>query len=118
MKWLLNVHEDERSESDMAEMEPEEQLETAIQTEAISAVVMESNRAMDPLTLQGASRVKLDCADGKKRKFVIPGPNGAFLIKGDSGCLTFAGSSFISFEKDSGEFISPLFRTVPENRKA
>lgn len=89
-----------------------------MQQEELGASVRESSRAMDPLTLQGASRVTFDCADGKKRKFIIPGQNGAFLTKGDRGLLTFAGSAFISFEKEDGEFISPLFHTAPERRKA
>lgn len=117
MKWQMTGQEETPIQSGV-DMETDNQPADMIQNEVIGAVVIESSRAMDPLTLQGASRVKMECADGKKRKFVIPGPNGAFLIKGDRGLLTFAGSSFISFEKESGEFICPLFRTVPENRKA
>lgn len=89
-----------------------------MQHEELAASVLESSRAMDPLTLQGASRVTFDCEDGKKRKLLIPGPNGVFLTKGDKGLLTFAGSAFISFEKDDGEFVSPLFHTLPDGREA
>lgn len=83
-----------------------------------NATVLEASRAMDPLTLQGASRVTFECPDEQKRKFFIPGQNGAFLKVGDKGVLTFSGATFISFEKEDGEFISPLFHTVPDRRKA
>lgn len=89
-----------------------------MQHEELAASILEASRAMDPLTLQGASRVTFDCEDGKKRKLLIPGPNGVFLTKGDKGLLTFAGSAFISFEKDDGEFVSPLFHTLPDGRDA
>lgn len=97
--------------------EPEKEPGDVRKSEKIGAVVLESSRAMDPLTLQSASRVSFDCNDGMKRKFFIPGRNGVFLAKGERGLLTFAGSTFISFDKLNGEFVSPLFHTVPDRRK-
>jgi len=82
------------------------------------ACVQESNRAMDFMTLQGASRVTFLTADGQTLKFHIPGESGAFLFKGDEGLLEYRDQTFLSFVKDSGEVVGAMYHIPAEETEA
>lgn len=80
-----------------------------------SAVVEDACRAMDIITLQGASRVTFRTADGQKRKYLIPGEGGLHLRPGDEGTLEYHGQTFISFTKESGEIVGALYYIPAED---
>lgn len=82
------------------------------------ARVEEAMRAMDFMTLQGASRVTFCTEDGQKLKFHIPGENGAYLAKGDEGLLEYREQTFISFVKDSGEVVGAMYHIPAEDTEA
>lgn len=82
------------------------------------AKVEESFRAMDFMTLQGASRVTFLTGDGQKKKFYIPGESGAFLVKGDEGVLEYRDQTFLSFVKDSGEVVGAMYHIPAEDTEA
>lgn len=82
------------------------------------ACVKESNRAMDFMTLQGASRVTFLTEDGQTLKFHIPGESGAFLFKGDEGLLEYRDQTFLSFVKDSGEVVGAMYHIPAEETEA
>lgn len=81
------------------------------------AEILEACRDMDPVTLQGWSRVRFLCEDGEERKFTFAGVNGLYLVSGETGLLEYRGKAFIGFEKDSGEYVSPLFHMLPETEE-
>ncbi|MBQ8555698.1 MAG: hypothetical protein IJ438_07485 [Clostridia bacterium] len=75
----------------------------------IRCTIVDSCRAMDPVTLTGASRVTFRDEAGYERKLHIPGSNGALLYPGDAGVLTCQGDVFVSFEKPDGEIVGALY---------
>lgn len=81
------------------------------------AEILEACRDMDPVTLQGWSRVSFLCEDGETRKFTFAGANGLYLVSGEKGLLEYRGKGFVGFEKDSGEYVSPLFHVPPETEE-
>ena len=89
-----------------------------VQSCTIPARVKESSRAMDPLTLTGASRVTFVTEDDTELKFHIPGENGAYILPGEEGLLSYKGSTFISFEKASGEIIGVYYRMTADAEEA
>jgi len=80
----------------------------------ISAVIKESCREMDPITLRGASRLSFQCDDGQKRDFFVPGESGVYLVAGERGSLEYQGTTFISFTKESGEVVGALYHIPAE----
>ncbi len=82
------------------------------------ARVEESFRAMDFMTLQGASRVTFRTEDGQKLKFHIPGESGMFLKQGDTGILEYREQTFLSFVKDSGEIVGAMYHIPAEDTEA
>ena len=89
----------------------EEAPDSAVQ---IGAVIRESCRAMDPITLRGASKLSFTCEDGVKRDFFVPGENGVHLVAGERGILEYHGNTFVSFTKESGEIVGALYHIPPE----
>lgn len=83
--------------------------EDTAQTETCRAEILEARREMDPVTLQGWSRVTFRCEDGEERKMYFPGENGIYLLKGETGMLEHRDGAFVSFEKDSGEIVGALY---------
>lgn len=83
--------------------------EEAAQTQTCRAEIIEARREMDPVTLQGWSRVTFRCEDGEERKMYFPGENGVYLLKGENGLLEHCDGKFVSFEKDSGEIVGALY---------
>ena len=72
------------------------------------AEILSACRDMDPVTLQGWSRVSFLCEDDETRKFTFQGGNGVHLVSGETGLLEYRGAAFIGFAKDSGAYVSPL----------
>lgn len=95
-------------EEDEAGEEPQEE------SRVCRAEILEACRDLDPVTLQGWSRVSFLCEDGVTRKFIFAGVNGLYLASGETGLLEYRGKAFVGFEKDSGEYITPLFHVLPE----
>lgn len=91
--------------------EEQEETEAPVQ---IGAVIAESCREMDPITLRGASRLSFRCEDGEKRDFFIPGESGVHLVSGERGTLEYQGLTFLSFTKESGEVVGALFHIPAE----
>lgn len=83
-------------------------------TVKVPATVQQCFRRMDPITLKGASDVAFLLEDGRKVKLLIPGESGRCLNAGDTGLLTWQGTHFILFEKDSGELIGSMFHAPAE----
>lgn len=81
------------------------------------AEILDACRDMDPVTLQGWSRVSFLCEDGETRKFTFAGVNGLYLVSGEKGLLEYRGKALVGFEKDSGEYVSPLFHVLPETEE-
>lgn len=97
--------------------EPAENLpaqEDAVQTQCVPATIKSARREMDPVTLQGWSRVIFTCEDGKERKMYFPGENGVYLTAGERGILEHRDGAFVSFEKESGEIVGALYHLLPE----
>lgn len=82
------------------------------------ACVEEASRAMDFMTLQGASRVTFRLENGEKLKLHIPGDSGKHLFKGDQGLLEYRGQTFLSFAKDNGEIVGALYYVPAEDTEA
>lgn len=82
------------------------------------ASVEAASRAMDFMTLQGASRVTFRLEDDRKLKFYIPGESSAHLLRGDQGVLEYRGQTFLSFVKDSGEVVGALYYIPAEDTEA
>lgn len=78
------------------------------------ACVEDACRAMDFMTLQGASRVTFRTEEGEKLEFHIPGDSGIHLISGDQGLLEYQQQTFITFVKDSGEIVGALYHIPAE----
>lgn len=87
------------------------------ETETCRAEILEARREMDPVTLQGWSRVIFLCEDGETRKMYFPGENGVYLLKGERGVLEHHEGAFVSFEKDSGEIVGALYHIPAEDRE-
>ena len=83
-------------------------------SQTIRATIRSARREMDPVTLQGWSRVIFDCEDGQERKMYFSGPNGVYLTAGEEGILEHRDGVFVSFEKDSGEIVGALFHIPAE----
>lgn len=102
-------------EEDDGEAEDVEQLPTT----SCRACVKSAFRAMNPLTLLGESRVVFVLnEDGKEAEFRVQGESGLHLAAGDTGMLEYCGVSFISFEKDNGEFCGQLFYAPAQEAEA
>lgn len=102
------------------ECAPEENAETpddAPNTQTCRAEILEARREMDPVTLQGWSRVTFLCEDGETRKMYFPGENGVYLLRGEKGALEHREGAFVSFEKDSGEIVGALYHIPAEARE-
>lgn len=93
----------------------DEERENMLPTETVRATIREACRDMDPVTLQGWSRVIFSCEDGAERKMQFPGENGLYLTEGESGLLEHRNGAFVSFEKDSGEIVGALYHIPAEN---
>lgn len=91
--------------------------EDVAETQTVRAVIKAAHRDMDPVTLQGWSRVIFSCEDGEERKMYFPGEHGVFLVAGEAGVLEHRDGAFVSFEKDSGEVVTPLFHLLPESEE-
>ena len=112
------VEERTDEEPDMDEDEPVNDAEAEQtdmpESQTCRAEILETCRDLDPVTLQGWSRVSFLCEDGETRKFTFAGVNGVHLVSGETGLLEYRGAAFVGFEKDSGEYISPLFHVLPD----
>ena len=94
--------------------EPEDvQEDPTVPTQTVRAEIRSARRDLDPVTLQGWSRVTFLCEDGVERKMQFSGDNGVYLTKGETGVLEHLNGKFISFEKDSGEIVAPLYHLTP-----
>ncbi len=111
-KALQATEQEERPEYTADLEEPE--AEDAAQTQSVRAVIKAAQRDMDPVTLQGWSRVIFTCEDGVERKMYFPGKNGVYLVAGEHGLLEHRDGAFVSFEKDSGELVTPMYHLLPE----
>lgn len=92
----------------------EEETDDQTPTQMVRATIRSARREMDPVTLQGWSRVIFTCEDGEERKMYFPGENGVYLTAGESGILEHRDGAFVSFEKDSGEVVGALYHILPE----
>lgn len=102
-------------EAELSESEQtDEELIERMPTSTVRATIKSARREMDPVTLQGWSRVIFNCDDGVERKMFFPGDNGVFLVAGESGILEHREGSFVSFEKDSGEIVGAMYHIMPE----
>lgn len=110
--WLFTAEPDKSDEKCDDDNEQNTADEGGVMT--CQAEILETCRDLDPVTLQGWSRVRFLCEDGEKRKFFFSGSNGLYLASGEKGMLEYRGKEFIGFTKDSGEYVSPLFHVLPE----
>lgn len=114
LEALKRQLEQSAQDTDDAGAEPEEK---AAETQTVRAVIKSAHRDMDPVTLQGWSRVIFNCEDGEERKMYFPGENGVYLVASEAGVLEHRDGAFVSFEKDSGEIVTPLFHLLPESEE-
>lgn len=104
----VELAETEMNEDDTAEEE------TLAPSQMVRATIKSARREMDPVKLQGWSRVIFTCEDGEERKMYFSGPNGVYLTEGENGVLEHRDGRFISFEKDSGEIVGAMYHILPE----
>lgn len=113
--FLKGLFDTEGTIPEVQESEPQDDDESADEeeqeepAETVRATIKAASRDMDPVTLQGWSRVTFTCEDGEERKMYFPGENGVHLVAGERGILEHRNGAFISFEKDSGEVVGVLF---------
>lgn len=84
-------------------------------TETVRATLRSVKHDMNPVTLQGWTRIVCDCGDGVVRKMSFDGETGVYLAAGESGLLEHHDGVFVSFTKDSGEVVAKLYRMLPED---
>lgn len=99
----------------LPEDEAEAEDEPAVKEQTALAEVLRFARRMNPMTLTGASDVTFILADGTELGFHITGEGSQHLQVGDSGLLTWAGRTFLLFEKDNGEVIGGMFYSPAES---
>lgn len=96
------------------EMEAPAEDETAMEeTQLIRATIRTAKHDMNPVTLQGWTRIICDCEDGVERTMSFDGDTGVYLTAGESGLLEHRDGVFVSFTKDSGEVVTRLYRMLP-----
>ncbi|MBQ2954745.1 MAG: hypothetical protein IJE07_14540 [Clostridia bacterium] len=83
-------------------------------TTAVRATLRKVKHDMNPVTLQGWTRIICDCEDGVERTMSFDGDTGVYLMAGESGLLEHRDGVFVSFTKDSGEMVTKLYRMLPE----
>lgn len=86
-------------------------------TETVMATIKKLRRDLDPVTLTRWSGVVFTCDDGVERKMYFPGENGVYLMVGERGLLEHRDGAFVSFEKENGEIITPLFHIPAEQEE-
>lgn len=104
---------EERTDA-LAENENAEEMDAG--TETVMATIKKLRRDLDPATLTRWSGVVFTCDDGVERKMYFPGENGVYLMVGERGLLEHRDGAFVSFEKENGEIVTPLFR-IPAGRE-
>lgn len=107
-------HEDDIREEAVTEEFQDAANDELPPSQSIRATIKSARREMDPVTLQGWSRVIFACEDGEERKMYFPGDNGIYLTAGEDGLLEHRDGAFVSFEKDSGEIVGALYHILPE----
>lgn len=83
-------------------------------TELVRAEIKRVKRDMNPVTLSSWTRIVCACADGVERTMSFDGESGMFLSEGDTGVLEHREGVFVSFEKDSGEVVAPMYHIPAE----
>lgn len=106
--------QDEAPEEETADDIMEDDADDMTPSQTVRATIRSARREMDPVTLQGWSRVIFACEDGEERKMYFPGENGVFLTAGETGLLEHRDGAFVCFEKDSGEIVGALYHILPE----
>lgn len=104
-------------EQQLAEM-ADDASQPKAQTTYVRAVIKSAKRDLDPVTLQGWSRVTFTCEDGAEMKMCFPGSNGVHLVAGEAGLLEHSDGAFVSFEKDSGEIVAALYHIPADTEEA
>ena len=104
----------EKQLAEMADDAPQPEAQTTY----VRAVIKSAKRDLDPVTLQGWSRVTFTCEDGTEMKMCFPGSNGVHLISGEAGLLEHSDGAFVSFEKDSGQIVAALYHIPADTEEA
>lgn len=98
-------------EAEEPAVDKEDQAETA----TVRASIRHVKHDMDPVTLKGWTRLVCDCEDGVERKMTFEGATGVYMTDGEKGLLEHRDGVFVSFTKDSGEVITPMYRLLPQD---
>lgn len=113
--WTQDATDGQTREEDTQMEQPDEDAPEG--PPSCHAEVAEISRAMDPVTLTGATRAAFRTEAGETLKFLIPGDSGRYLVRGEQGMLEYRGGDFICFTKDSGEVVGALYHIPAEDEE-
>ena len=102
------------TQAEVPEAEAELDAYASGSTETVRATLRKVKHDMNPVTLQGWTRIICDCEDGVERTMSFDGDTGVYLMAGERGLLEHRDGVFVSFTKDSGEMVTKLYRMLPE----
>lgn len=91
--------------------------EEMIETTIVRARIKRVKHDMNPVTLRGWTRLICECEDGQERTMSFDGETGVHLTDGEWGMLEHRNGVFVSFEKDSGEIVAPLYYVPAEDEE-
>ena len=112
----LVVEEGEGNVKVVKSVKPAETIEEIPSSQLVWAEIRRVKHDMNPVTLSSWTRIVCDCEDGVERKMSFDGENGMYLSEGDTGMLEHRDGVFVSFEKDSGEVVAPLYHIPAEEK--
>lgn len=120
MKEARKQHCDEVQDIPLRDENPgvsdAETIEEIQSSQLVRAEIRRVKHDMNPVTLSSWTRIVCDCEDGVERKMSFDGENGMYLSEGDTGMLEHRDGVFVSFEKDSGEVVAPLYHIPAEEK--
>ncbi len=88
--------------------------EESVETTIVPAVIKSVRHDHDPVTLSGWTRLVCSCEDGTELTMSFSGNTGVYLTVGERGLLEHREGAFVSFEKENGEIVTPMYHMTPE----